>query len=416
MNLYLRSKINPYIKERITHPIETFCVFSPMISFFFPMDIFLGISIIACLLIVINFKEFIKVILFHTNYLLYIFAIYMSVLAALNNNTLGLITSGFFYLVVIYVTYLRYKMTKVIFETLMVICGIGSMFSLYYCTINFYTTSTFRLFAFFIKFIPIPYAYITRIADNIRSTSTFVDPNYYGNISAIIAVISVFYILQSIRNLKKNKTGYMVKIVFYLVVLGVNLYGLHLTQSRSSYLALIAGIAFLILTFDFRLFIGLLIPIVLIIVFKFTPILHLFPRLDSLGVSASTRLKIYDVALQEIRKSVFFGKGFYTLPLLYPKSSAGYNIHAHNMILELFLSSGLVGVSILGARLITLVWHPIRKWIKKDVYYMPLALGILALEIASGYTDAVILFPQCFILFSLVLMSLEANDDKIKEN
>jgi O-antigen ligase len=411
MNNFLQLHIVPFMKERMNRPVETFCIFAPMISFFLPMDLFLIISTLACLLIVLNVKEFIKVVLYQYNYLLYIFAVYMTVLAAVNSNTLGLITSGFFYLVVIYVTYLRYKITKGIFEAMMILCGIGSIFSLYYCSINFYATSTYKLFAFFMKYIPIPYAYITKIAENIRSTSTFVDPNYYGTICATIAVISVYYILKSIRNMKHDRIVYRVKASFYTVVLIVNLYGLHLTQSRSSYLAFIAGVAFLILTYDLRLFIGLLVPLVLVVVFKFKPILTLFPRLDSVGGSAATRLSIYGIAMKEIGKNLFFGKGFYTFPLIYAKYSKVYTIHAHNMILELLLSSGLVGVSILALRLITLIGDPIRRWLKKDVEYMSLVLGTLALMIASGYTDAVILFPQCFILFSLVLMSLEVNHE-----
>lgn len=416
MNTFLHSNIYPFLKVRVARPVETFCIFAPMISFFLPMDLFLIFSTLACLLIIFNMKEFITVIRYHYNYLLYIFAIYMTVLATLNHNTLGLITSGFFYLVVIYVTYLRYKMTKGIFEALMILCGVGSMFSLYYCSVNFYSTSTYKLFGFFMKYIPIPYAYITKIAENIRSTSTFVDPNYYGNICATIALISVYYILKSLRNFKKDKTLYTVKTSFYIAVLAVNLYGLNLTQSRSSYLAFIAGVAFLILTYDIRLFIGLLIPVVLVVVFKFKPILTLFPRLDSLNGSAATRLRIYGIAMKEIGKNLFFGKGFYTFPLIYAKYSNEYSIHAHNMILELLLSSGLVGVSILALRLVTLVWNPICNWLKKDMEYMPLVLGLLALVTASGYTDAVILFPQCFILFSLILTSLEVKDEKNKEN
>jgi hypothetical protein len=63
-----------------------------------------------------------------------------------------------------------------------------------------------------------------------------------------------------------------------------------------------------------------------------------------------------------------------------------------------------------------MVWNPLRQWLKRDMEYMPLVLGLLALVTASGFTDAVILFPQCFILFSLVLTSLEVKDEKIKEN
>jgi hypothetical protein len=41
---------------------------------------------------------------------------------------------------------------------------------------------------------------------------------------------------------------------------------------------------------------------------------------------------------------------------------------------------------------------------------MPLVLGVIALEVVNGLTDAVLIFPQSFILLSIVLLSLELND------
>ncbi|HAM63373.1 MAG: hypothetical protein A2Y20_08625 [Firmicutes bacterium GWF2_51_9] len=410
-----QNMVFTYLKERMIHPLETFCLFVPMVSFFLPVDLFLIGLTSSTLLILLNVGELKKIVFGHHNYLLYLFCFYMFVLASVNRNVLGQIASGLFFLVVVYVTYLRTKMTRELFEAMMVLCGIGSMFSLYYCTVDFYSTSTFLILDFFAKYIPIPYVYITEIAKNLRSTSTFINSNFYGNISAVMSLIVVYFILQGIRQRKTNPSLSWVKIQFYAVVLIVNLYGLSLTQSRSSVLALLAGLAFLILTFDVRWFIALLIPSVLVIVFRFEPILSLLPRLDSLAGSASTRLEIYRIAMQEIRMNLFFGKGFYTFPMIYAKYTANYNLHAHNLVLEFMLSSGLVGTSLLVARFVSLLNRPIKEWFVKEHEYMPLLLGIIALEIANGYTDVVLLLPQCFILFSLVLMCVEVDHEKNKK-
>ncbi|MRS05710.1 hypothetical protein EG832_21210, partial [bacterium] len=304
MNFNQQNTVFTYLKKRMIHPMETFCIFIPMVSFFLPVDLFLlGLSS-SVLLILMDAKNVKKLVFTHHNYLLYLFCFYMFVLASVNKNVLGQIASGLFFLVVVYVTYLRTKMDRGLFEELMVLCGIGSMFSLYYCTVDFYSTSTFLLLDFFAKYIPIPYTFITEIAKNLRSTSTFINSNFYGNISAVLSLIAVYNILREFRIRKSHPDASWRKMAFYTIVLIVNLYGLSLTQSRSSVLALLAGLAFLILTFDVRWFIALLIPSILVIVFRFEPILSLLPRLDSLAGSASTRLEIYRIAMQEIRMNL----------------------------------------------------------------------------------------------------------------
>ena len=416
MNFNQQNTVFTYLKKRMIHPLETFCIFIPMVSFFLPVDLFLlGLSS-SVLLILMDAKNVKKLVFTHHNYLLYLFCFYMFVLASVNKNVLGQIASGLFFLVVVYVTYLRTKMDRGLFEELMVLCGIGSMFSLYYCTVDFYSTSTFLLLDFFAKYIPIPYTFITEIAKNLRSTSTFINSNFYGNISAVLSLIAVYYILREFRIRKIHPDASWRKMAFYTIVLIVNLYGLSLTQSRSSVLALLAGLAFLILTFDVRWFIALLIPAILVIVFRFEPILSLLPRMDSLAGSASTRLEIYHIAMQEIRMNLFFGKGLYTFPMIYAKYTDVYNLHAHNLVLEFMLSAGLVGTSLLVARFVSLIYRPIKEWFVKENEYMPLLLGVIALEIANGYTDVVLLLPQCFILFSLVLMCTEVNHEENQKN
>ena len=371
MNFNQQNTFFTYLKKRMIHPLETFCIFVPMVSFFLPVDLFLlGLSS-SVLLILLDVKNLRKLVFTHHNYLLYLFCFYMFVLASVNKNVLGQIASGLFFLVVVYVTYLRTKMDRELFETLMILCGIGSMFSLYYCTVDFYSTSTFLILDFFAKYIPIPYTFITEIAKNLRSTSTFINSNFYGNISAVLSLIAVYFILREFRIRKSHPDASWRKRAFFSI---------------------------------------------LVIVFRFEPILSLLPRLDSLAGSASTRLEIYRIAMQEIRMNLFFGKGFYTFPMIYAKYTSAYNLHAHNLVLEVMLSSGLVGMSLLVARFVSLLYRPIKEWFVKENEYMPLLLGIIALEIANGYTDVVLLLPQCFILFSLVLLCTEVNHAENQKN
>lgn len=398
-----------YLNQRLRHPLETYVIFAPMITFFLPLDQFFLWGGLACLFIVLNIPDFIRVIRFKWNGLLYLFCVYMTVLATLNDNTLGLIASFFLWLVTIYSTYLRTRLDKITFEILMVITGLGSMLSLTYTTVDFYTTSTYRLYRFFMQYIHFDYQFITGIAENFRVTSTFINPNFYGHISAFIALIAIFFCLDSIRNLKKNWIRYGFKLAFYTVVLAVNLVALQLTQSRSATFALLIGIPFLVAAFDGWLAITLGLGLFGVWMWKPELILSLLPRLESVGSSAEVRLDLFLIAYHEIQNNPLFGQGMYTMAKVIGTYPVKYQIHAHNLILEILLSSGLVGLGLLGTGFMNIIVKPLVEWIRgiKKQPYLPLLIGSLALFFANGYTDATFVFPQSFILIFLMAFSSE---------
>jgi len=202
------------------------------------------------------------------------------------------------------------------------------------------------------------------------------------------------------------------KLAFYLVVLGVNLFALNLTQSRSASIGFIVGFAVLLIIFDARIFIAVSIPVFLFIVLKYDAFLSLLPRLDSAALSIDYRLSLYKAAIQEIMKNPFFGKGFYTYPLVYQNYTTGYQLHTHNLFLELWLDSGLIGLALLVGYFSSYVTRPLDQWVKRNKEVLPLVGGILALEFVNGISDAVLIFPQSFIILSIVLLSLELNNEK----
>lgn len=389
---------------------EMIYIFLPLLASFLPLDQFFMIGFLLCAFILTDCIFFSKLICScKTNYIFY-YILYMFIASQYNENTMGIIAVGFLLLISIYISYLKFFITRKIFDVVMIIIGFGSMFSIYYSTIDFYTTTTYKLYEFFMDLIPIPYVYIKGFAEGVRSASTYVDPNFYGHISAFIALIALSYILSSLKQVYHKQWKFILKLSFYLFVLGVNLFALNLTQSRSAYVGFIIGAAVLILVFDARVFIALSIPVFLFIVFHYEAFLSLLPRLDSAALSLDYRLSLYKVAFQEIIKNPWFGKGFYTYPLVYQNYTTGYQLHTHNLLLELWLDSGLVGLSLLAGYFSSYVKRPLDQWVKRNREYLPLVSGILALEFVNGLTDAVLIFPQSFILLSIVLLSLELND------
>lgn len=404
--------IKEFLKHNLTikNIVEIISIFLPIIASFLPMDLFLVIGTTICILLVINFRQFKHSFMYKGNFLFYIYAFYMGILALVNNNLLGLIAVFFLLLILIYISFLRTIITKIKFDVLMLVIALGSLFSLYYSTVNFYTTSTYSLYEFFMKLILIPYTFVVGIAEGVRSSSTFIQPNFYGHLSAFIALISLYYILSSLKKIYHKYYLYLLKLVFFVVILGVNLFALNLTQSRSAYIGFIVGALVLVLIFDTRLFIGLSITLGFLITTKYDRLLSLFPRLDTVSLDSVGRINLYKSAIEAIKDSWLFGKGFYTYPLVYQKYSTQYEIHTHNIFLELILDSGFVGISIVAAYYSTYIKRPFKDWVHRNKEYLPLVCGVLALEVANGLTDAVLIFPQSFILLSIVLLSLELNE------
>jgi O-antigen ligase len=393
----------------IKQGFEAYRFYIPMISFFLPMDQFFLLGGIACIFIVLDFKTFKKSILFRNNWVLYIFTVLMTFLAWTNQNTLGLIGAFFLWLVTIYTTYLRTRLTRQRFETMSIILGLGSIVSLYYATVDFYTTSTYQLYLFFMRYIHLDFDFITGIAEGVRSSSTYINPNFYAHISAFIALLALYQILVRMQNAFKDSFIQIPLIFFYGLVIAVNLIALTLSASRSSLIGLVIGTLFLLWALNRK---GFLIGFLFLSIFLIQDnqwLLQNFLRLDVIELAAEVRIDLYLAAIQEIRLNPFFGKGLYTLPLVIENYGLSYQIHSHNLFLEAFLSSGFVGTLLLSYHFIAPLFKPFHLWIKSDHPYVPLVIGIAALEVATGFTDAVIVFPQTFLLISLVFFSVEVD-------
>jgi O-antigen ligase len=251
------------------------------------------------------------------------------------------------------------------------------------------------------------YRFISGIAEGIRSSSTYINPNFYAHISAFIALLALYQILIRLRKVFKDPINQITLILFYGLVIEVNLIALSLSQSRSSFIGLLIGTLFLLWALDRKgFFLGFLVLSIYLIQDN-QWLLQTFPRIENIDLSAEVRIDLYLTAIQEIKLNPLFGKGLYTMPLVIENYGLEYQIHAHNLFLEALLSSGVVGTILLGYHFITPLIKPFQHWIHSDHPYVPLVIGIAALEIATGFTDAVIVFPQTFLLISLVFFSVE---------
>lgn len=385
---------------------------APMIAFFLPLDRFFLIGTIACVLMVLDVVTFWKALKHKGSYWFMVFTVFLAALSFWQNNLLGLMACGFLLLIVIYFTYLRYVMTPLIINGLVWIVGLGSLLSLYYTTVNFYGPDTVALYEFFIKYIPLGFSFISGVAGDPNPASTFISSNFYGHISAVIALISVAMIAEGFKGLRRHPIYSAIKVSAFIGVLGVNLYALDLTISWSAHLGLVAGVMVFALVKDWRWFLAISVVVVLVAWRQPQWLLEFFPPTDDWVMSAEYRFKLYAAAWQEVQKHPWIGRGLYTYPTVYKAYDTGYQVHTHNLMLEFLLSGGIAGVVLFGAYVKSVLGQAVKQWITKGHPRMALFWGMVALELANGLTDAVIVFPQSFVLFCLVLLMTEVETSR----
>jgi O-antigen ligase len=403
----------PIPRNRVQHLLDWIMIIGPMIAFFFPLDVFFAIGTIACVVMVLHVRTFWRALITRGSYWFMGFTFLLIGLSVWQNNFLGLVACGFLLLIVIYFTYLRYVMTPHLMETLTWIVGLGSLISLYYTTIDFYGPNTIALYEFFIKYIPLGFSFISGIAGDPNPASTFISSNFYGHLSAVMALISMAMVAEALRTFHQRRIFNSIKIIVFTLSVGVNLVALDLTLSWSAHLGLVAGIAVFALVWDWRWFVGVSIGIALLAVFQKQWIIDFFPPMDDWGSSAAYRFKLYRAAFLEVLKFPLFGRGLYTFPTFVEAYDTGYQVHSHNLMLEFLLSGGLAGLVLFGAYIKSVIGKAFHQWIRKGHPRMALMWGMIALELANGLTDAVIVFPQSFVLFCLVLLMTEVKNDPL---
>ena len=398
-------------RNRVQQGLDGIIIILPMIAFFFPLDVFFAVGASACLIMVLQVKTFWRALLYRGSYWFLLFTALLTGLSVWQNNLLGLMACGFLWLIVIYFTYLRAVMTPLILEVLTWIVGLGSLVSLYFTTVDFYGPNTVALYSFFMTYIPLGFSFISGIAGDPNPASTFISSNFYGHLSAVLALISVAMVAEALRTFHQKRIFNSIKILVFALSLGVNLVALDLTLSWSAHLGLVAGIAVFALVWDWRWFVGVSLGIVVLAVIQKQWIIDFFPPLDDWGSSAAYRFKLYRVAFLEVLKYPWLGRGLYTFPTIYDAYETGYQVHSHNLVLEFLLSSGLGGVLIFGMYIKAVIGKVVQQWRRKGHPRMALVVGLMALELANGLTDAVIVFPQSFVLFCLVLLLAESSTE-----
>lgn len=315
---------------------------------------------------------------------------------------MGILAGRLAMLCLIYISYLRYSMTSFRFELMSIIVGCGSLLSIYFSKIDYHKTISYKIIKLFQENIGISYSYNM----GNRIASTFFHPNYYGYMIIGIILLSIYMIL---KNIIKFKPINLLKILFYTFILLANASMIFASKSRLMFLALFIGI--LILFIALNLIIGSItsIGICSIIYLNFNKIIAILPRFDSLDSGTKVRMRLWATSFENIKQDFISGKGYYSMLQTYQNVSTIYDIHIHNIFIEVLLSFGLIGTMMLVTFIILTSYKPLSTWLNNQNTYVPLALSFLVMTLIHGFTDVIILLPQTFILLGFVWSCLEVD-------
>lgn len=228
-----------------------------------------------------------------------------------------------------------------------------------------------------------------------RPVSTFTNANYYGMMIEFIVLIACYRLLTNAYNKK-----------FYCIVIGVNIIGLYLSASMSSFIGMSCGVLVLLLLKGRRklAFSTVLFAVAFIIISFFLP--RFFPRIGDVDHTMGQRLLIWTASLKGIKLHPLFGQGPVTYQLIYSEFDGYKTYHCHNLLLDVLLNYGFVGASAIAFYVITQLKVLITRLKNNICSNMNILVIAAAVAIAvHGLTDVTIFWIQTGMLFMLLFSS-----------
>lgn len=346
--------------------------------------------------------------------ILLLFALYLLVISLFNSNWLGALVSIGMMAAFINVIHYRRFIHKDLFEQVLDIAIIFSLFALGVAIIEqFYYMSLFDGMGFFdIQNKP-----------QFRVSTFFYNANYYAMMILFIESFCIY------KFFKIEKITFR----FYYAGIGVaNLLALYLTGGRIAWLCLACAVLVMLVVNKWYKLFGLSIfaSAGAIGLLALKP--NLLPRLATRGLAVERRLQIWQTAILIIQDSWLFGRGPQTYQFVYESYTKEYiatyglesfkqyklgisSSHAHTMFLEPIVSFGVVGSIILMIYLIYSIKNIVRLLTKKiDHTLASLLLGVIVITITFSIIDFPITWIQTGFVFLLLLGSADMHRKELK--
>lgn len=234
-----------------------------------------------------------------------------------------------------------------------------------------------------------------------RMYSSFFNPNVFGFYINIV-IITICTRMNIDKSKKDRKFDILAMLTFISSIIC-----LFLTFSRAAWLSLVLALFLIGVLFDKKyIFISLLISV---FIFGADALLGI-DRANIVKLSddssLSYRLELWRISLKVIKDNFITGIGFGTFfkyTGLYSDIVKKYIEHCHNIYLQIFMETGIIGFSIFIGTLYSLVKKLLKECFKDKYnrFYIFLLL-ILTMTLIHGLIDSVSLTPQIMMILSLI--------------
>lgn len=335
----------------------------------------------ACILLISCLRN--KILVHRGSVTVFVFLAVTSVVALCNGNFVGLRRTLVFASMMIVTFVARSCMTRDFFEKMLNFVILGGCCS---------------------TVVSIVEAVICRDDPLYRSKAFFTNPNFFGTALTFVILICAY----------KAATGAKHPAVYYAAAI-FNTLGLYLCGSMSLWLVAFLGILLtLILTKQYRL-LAVFLGIAAVALTAILLIPGMIPRLNEVSDTVINREKIWLFAIENIKDSPVFGRGFYSYKFLYDKLHETQVIYpaamAHSVILDSFLCHGAVGVALIITA-VTQFFRSVfvcRKKLKTNGMERPISGFIIAISIAVacyGLMDTTFVWVQTGMILMLISTGL----------
>lgn len=227
---------------------------------------------------------------------------------------------------------------------------------------------------------------IQKYTQGFRASSVFFNPNYYGAVITFVVLMCVYRFIVGEGN----------RLLLFLTIC-VNIVGLLMADCQSAFFSIALGVWLLLL---FTKKYKLLIPITIlgiVGVFCLPYLTFIMPRITNAAENISIRAGIWNAGINGFLQVPFFGRGMMGYLQIYEIYGSQYNFHCHNLIIDMLLSFGVVGV-------IPLLWFVIKNLVCfKGKKYTPFILALVGAVLLHGLVDVTVAWIQTGALLAFFL-------------
>ena len=334
------------------------------------------------------------------------FIIYFSLLSAIVSlfyqNYYGFVCSIGILVILSFVLYYRIHIDSRLFEYITNCIIVLSIFAALYGLIeyigilNSYNIDQFEIMIF------------NRPQDRINSV--FFNANYYAMMIEFFVCLT-FYKILKIKDIKLEWK----KFIYYVAVIGLNLFVLLLTACRTAWPALAGGILIMLIVDKHHKTCACILALVIVACIYLLLNPSKFPRVDNIVAYFMTRAGIWEVAIQNIITHPLFGEGPMTYMHIYPLYHGHPTEHAHSIYLDPLLCFGIVGLLTIAPYIYSNIQRLYRLWkLKVDKTLVALIVSFTVMIFIHGILDYTIFFVQTGFLYLLIASSFDVHKHALK--